>query len=220
MLLKKLSSSNTGLPIFLCLCLLLFIGSIATAQSGRRLPKLPPKPVETTPPKETTPEENQPAKPQSKEPLIPVIIAYELPNMMSSNYLTNAVIAGCLERLQKSPDLRPQFGREMNRKEAADLAKASADTYVLWIQLDSDSFYSDRSNTSRNDTQSYYVNYVLYTPGTGKHRTQGRVYQRQRGVLPIPRGGLAGEYTLKLAGRDLADKVLNALNLPLPPDRY
>jgi hypothetical protein len=220
MLKKNLSSSNTGLPIVLCLSLLLLIGSIATGQSGRRLPKLPPKPVETTPPKEPTPEENQPAKPQNKEPLIPVIVAHQLPNIMSSHMLTNAVIEGCLERLQKSTGLRAQFGREMNRKEASDLAKASADTYVLWLQLESDSFYSDRSNTGRNDVQSYYVNYVLYTPGTGKNRTQGHVYQRQRGVLPIPRGGLAGEYTLKLAGRDLADKVLNALNLPLPPDRY
>lgn len=217
MRLKKYSFSNTGLSIFLCLSLLAFLASAATAQSGRRLPKLPPKPQETTPPKETTPEEEKPAKPQDKEPLLQITVVYQQDSVMSPHFLTQAVIQGCLDRLQKSADLKAQYGNERNRKEASDLAKSSQNTYVLWLQLETDSFGPD---TGRNSTQSYHVNYTLFMPVTGKSKSSGNVYQRQGGLGSIPRGGMSGEYTLRRAGRELADRVLGALNLPLPPDRY
>jgi hypothetical protein len=217
MLLKKYSFSNPGLSAFLCLSLLVFCASVATAQSGRRLPKLSPKPQEKTPPKEATPEEDKPARPQNKEPLLQLTVVYQQASVMSPHFLTQAVMQGCLDRLQKSTDLKPQYGSEMNRKEASDIAKNSQNTYVLWLQLETDSFGPD---TGRNSPQSYYVNYVLFTPGTGKGKTSGNVYQRQSGLGSIPRGDITGEYTLRRAGRDLADRVLGALNLPIPPDRF
>jgi hypothetical protein len=217
MLLKKKPFIHAGLSLFFCFSILIFFASQANAQSGRRLPKLSPKPTETTTPKEPPVEESKPAKPQEKAPLVSVMVVYQLYNVMSSQYLTNAVLDGCLERLQKAIGLTARFGKEMNRKEASDIAQKSSDTYVLWLQLESESFGQD---TGRNSAQSYYVNYVLYTPGTAKSKSSGHVYQRQRGVNPLPQGDISAEYALKRAGRELADRVLGALNLPLPPDRY
>jgi hypothetical protein len=217
MLLKKKAYIITGLSILFCFSLLIFLPSTANAQSGRRLPKLPPKPTETTPPKEIPAEESKLAKPQENKPLVSVLVVYQLYNVMSSQYLTNAVLDGCLERLQKAMGLTARFGKEMNRKEASEAAKKSSDTYVLWLQLESESFGQD---TGRNSAQSYYVNYVLYSPGTDKSKSSGHVYQRQRGVGQIPQGDITAEYALKRAGRELADRVLGALNLPLPPERY
>lgn len=217
MLLKKFSLPDASLSVFLCLSLLLLMASLTTAQSGRRLPKLPPKPQESTTPKETTSEEDKPTKPENKEPLFHITVVYQLATVMSSHILTQAVIQGCLDRLQKSPVLKSQYGNEMNRKEASDAAKNSANTYVLWVQLETDSFGPD---TGRNSAQAYYVNYVLFTPVTGKGKSSGHVYQRQSGLGSIPRGDITGEYALRRAGHDLADRVLGSLNLPLPPDRY
>ncbi len=217
MLIKKFSLLNTSLPTFLFLSLLLLITSIATAQSGRRLPKLSPKPEATTPAKETSKEEDKPAKPQDKEPQIRVMVAYQLSAIFGSHILTNAVMEGCVTRLQKSMGLTAQFGKEMNRKEAIDIAKTSPDIYVLWLQLESESFGPD---VGKSNVQSYYVNFVLFSPITGKSKSSGHVYQRQSVMGSIPQGNSSAEYTLRRAGRDVADKILSALNLPLPPDRY
>lgn len=217
MFLKKNPIINRGLSLFFCFCFLAFLTSTTNAQSGRRLPKLPPKSTETTPPKETPAEESKPAKPRDKAPLAQVVVVYQLYSVMSAQYLTDAVLDGCLGRLQKALDLSARFGKEMNRKEASDIAKKSTDTYVLWLQLESESFGQD---TGRNSIQSYYVNYTLYEPGTGKNKISGHVYQRQTGIGQLPQGGYGGEYRLRRAGVELADRVIAALNLPTPPDRY
>jgi hypothetical protein len=60
----------------------------------------------------------------------------------------------------------------------------------------------------------------LYTPVTGKTKTSGHVYQRQSAIGSIPQGNMTAEYALRRAGRELADRILGTLNLPLPPDRY
>jgi hypothetical protein len=204
----------------LLLLVLLCVASAAKAQSGRRIPKSPPKPPETTQPKETPPETPKPS--QNKEPLVPILVVYQLQTVFNSNIYTDYVTQACLDRLQKSLAAAPQFGKSMNRKEASDAAKASTDTYVLWFQLEADSSDAEFGGMNRNNAQSFYVNFVLYTPATGKNQAQGRIYQDRRGIGPtsIPQNNMTVEYYLKRAGRDLADRILNTLNLPLPPDKY
>jgi hypothetical protein len=215
--LKKKPFINTGLAIIFCLSLTALLASQANAQSGRRLPKLPPKPAETKPPKEPPTEETDAAKTQEKLPTVSVLVTYQYDTFMGSHRLTNAVLDGCLGRLQKALGVSARFGKETNRKEASDIAKASADTFVVWFELKSENFGSDGS---RNNPQSYYVSYMVFAHTTGKNKTAGNVYQRQRGALPVPRTDIGAEYNLKRAGQEMADRVLGALNLPLPPDRY
>jgi hypothetical protein len=108
----------------------------------------------------------------------------------------------------------------MNRKEASDLAKGSTDSYVLWFEL-----RSDRGNYTSDDPRyasELYVDYSLYVPGTGKIRTSGHVYQRRVGAIgsPVPLPPTIGrgpvESQLEQAGRETADRVMAALNIPSP----
>jgi hypothetical protein len=134
---------------------------------------------------------------------------------------SNIVMDGFMERIQTSNAVKARTGRDMNRKEASDYAKSSADTYVVLIQLDVDPAYSNRDRMGYVDPASLYVDYVVFTPGTGKTKSSGHVYQR-RGVTggsplpgPMPRTTAGAEYSLRYAGRETADRVLDALGLAL-----
>jgi hypothetical protein len=59
------------------------------------------------------------------------------------------------------------------------------------------------------------VNFIVYKPETGKVQTQGNVYQRRRGVLPQYQ---VVEESLREAGREMADRILDSLNI-LKPSR-
>src|SRR5258707_1121476 len=104
----------------------------------------------------------------------------------------------------------------MNRKEAIDTAKASADTYVVWFQLEPDPAYNDRSGIGSIPAQCLVVSFYLFTPTTGKIKASGHVYQQRSvgpGGLPIPGSGTNGYYSLEYAGREMANRVLATLGL-------
>ena len=72
--------------------------------------------------------------------------------------------------------------------------------------------------------QYLYVRYELYTPGTGKTKSSGNVYQRgARGPggmpVPLPRSNGSAEYLLRNCGREMADRVMDAISVARPPDR-
>jgi hypothetical protein len=101
----------------------------------------------------------------------------------------------------------------MSRKEASDYAKASEDTYVVWIQLEVDAAYTDRSGIGPVNPYSLYVDYVVFAPGTGKSKASGHVYQRNRrlGGTPLPRTTGAAEYSLRDAGEEMGEFILTRL---------
>src|SRR5215467_3233908 len=67
--------------------------------------------------------------------------------------------------------------------------------------------------------QSFYVNYVVFAPGADKTKASGHVYQRNRGAGGVPypgqspRTSSSAEYSLKYAGRETADRVLDSLGI-------
>ena len=106
--------------------------------------------------------------------------------------------------------------KDMHRKEASDYAKNSTDVNVAWLEM-------EREGMS-NSIEDLAISYSLFAPGTGKSKAMGRVPLRRRGVggigLPAPSGSPAAlEYTFKQAGREVADRILNALNLSVPQGR-
>jgi hypothetical protein len=220
MQLKNFSVGKTCSLIILILSLGIVFGSNAHAQSGRKIPKPTNKPLEPVQPKATPPEESKPAKPQNKEPQIKIMVVFQQQSIYNPRIYSDFVAAGCLDRLQKSLSASGQFGREMNRKEASDFAKASSEVYVVWFELESDAFASGSTGSRRDDFQSMYVNFTLFAPVTGKSQTSGHIYQNQGGVLsrPVPQNAMTAEYILRKAGSDLADRILKTLNLPLPPN--
>lgn len=215
---------RTGVnSVLLCILFTMFITSLALGQSGRRPPQQPKSP-DPLPQKQDEP----PIKPPSDKPSIPQIpvrVIWHLPNIGTSTVYSQIVQDGCLQRLSKSDAVKALAGADMNRKEASDIAKASTDTYVLWFELDVDAIDAGRTMGSV-PPQYLYVNYVVFTPGTGKPRTSGHVYQRQRGPagmplpIPGPQTGSSAEYSLQYAGREMADRLLDGLSVSHPTDRY
>lgn len=200
------------LAVSLLLCAFLAAAFTALAQSGRRIPKQPSSP-DPKPPAESEP----PIAPSSSpEPAsgLPILVVKNLATIGSSSILTSVALDGCLEELKQSRAVQVSSGKDMNRKEATDYAKASKNSYVLLIQLDSET--ADPGNVTGANPRSLYVSYIVFTPATGKIKTQGRVFQGQsRGPLgvPVPNTTASSEYELRRCGREVAERVLDALDI-------
>jgi hypothetical protein len=206
--------------LLLSFLLLLSVPSISQAQSGRRPPKKPESP-DPLPPKQ-----EEPAKPSSDDKSksqIPVRVVWYLGMISSSTIYTRTVEEGCLERLSQSGSVKAAPAEDVNRKQASDMAKASTDTYVLWFELQVDSAYNDRSGMGNIPPQYLQVRYEVFIPTTGKTKTSGNIYQRSRGPgglpLPLPGTTASAAYSLRYAGREMADRLLDTLGLPRPADR-
>ena len=193
----------------------LFILNAAEGQSGRRIPKRPAT-SDPTPSKESDPPVTQPEEKKSDKPAIPVTITKHLNDIIySSDTYLNIVMSGFLEGMSKAKNIKAEpTGGDTNRKQASDAAKASPERYVVWFQL-----VSDQMSSAPQSDYAYasylYVDYVVFTPGTGKTKASGHVYQRSRGVgpvnMPVP-GRTTVEYNLRYVGMELADRVLGALD--------
>ena len=221
---KRLLSPRRIASLFLCALFLLNVVAIAEGQSGRRVPKRPTAP-DPLPPAQSEPPINPPS-PQNDRVAIPLLLAMYRPDVGSSAIYARVVVDGFMERTQKAAAIKVRTGKEMNRKEAIDAAKASKDTYVVWFQLQADvaGAQHPRTTISGGDPFSLYVDYFVYEPGTGKVKSAGHIYQRtNRGVggapWPVPnsRSTGAAEYSLRYAGVELAERVLDTLNLLTTP---
>ncbi|HSB11371.1 MAG TPA: hypothetical protein VLM38_17925 [Blastocatellia bacterium] len=193
--------------------------SIHSGQSGRKPVKRPESP-DPLPPKQEEP----PIKPSERSAnQIPVKVVWYLQHINSSSILAGIVQDGCLERLAQTKSVFATPGRDMNRKEASDMAKASSDTYVLWFELELDVVDTEDARVTAGpaNAQYYYVNFEVFAPGTGKHKTSGHIYQRPRGPggVPMPRTNSTAEFSLRYAGREMADRLLDTLNVPRPSGR-
>jgi len=204
--------------------LLMSHGSSASGQSGRR----PPKKIESPDPLPPKQEEPPIKPPEDKsKSRIPIKVAWYLRDVMDSSMLAHVVQSGCLDRLAQSNSVSATPTDDVNRKQASDMAKASTDTYVLWFEFEYDtgSLRQPPGGLDPSRAQQMSVRYEVFAPGTGKSKTSGHLFQRVRtpgGVpLPIPSPGstAAVEYSFRYMGREMADRLLDALNLPHPADR-
>jgi len=221
----SLSTSRPRPRQFRLLSLLLFglvlvaVSSSALAQSGRRVPKQPTSP-DPKPPAQTEPP-IQPSAPTEAGPRLPILVVKNLPTVGSSSIYTNIALNGCLEELKRSLAVQVSSSTDKNRKEASDYAKASNDTYVVLIQLEQDVADTERPDVSiiGGNPASLVVTFDLFTPGTGKVKTHGRIYQvRNRGPVgvPVPQTTASVDYELRRCGQEVAGRVLDSLNIARP----
>ncbi len=146
---------------------------------------------------------------------------WQLAYISGSNIYSRTVLEACLERLSQSGSIKATSAAdEVNRKQAIDMAKASADTYVVWFELELDHAYDDRSGIGAVPPQYLNVRFEVYTPSTGKAKASGIIYQRPHGPggIPLPGPGTSGSamYSLGYAGRELADRLFDTLNVARP----
>ena len=221
----RLARDQRRTALIFCVGIVLLASSFAEAQSGRRPPKRPES-EGVQKPTEPEPSTKQEAKQPEKE-RTPVMLV-KSNSMFGVYYAADYVIEGCAARLKQSSALQVEkHPNEMNRKEASDSAKASTNRYVVFLEMSSDRTRYNRNSTGQEYVEDMVVEYTVFTPGTGKIKTSGRVYQmRPRGgvggvgvPLPVPSGRATAEYTLKQAGRDVADRVIDSLTAIVPPPK-
>lgn len=215
-------AASRSISLLVCALLILSLATLAEGQSGRRIPKRPST-TEPPPPKESEPPVEE-SKPKDGAPQIPILVVKDVPNMHGSTIIANNIVQACLKRLSESLAVKPRSGKDMNRKQASDAAKATTDTYAVLIQIEIDyAYHRSRDEMGYVDPRAYYIRYELFSPQTGKTKTSGSVYQRNRSIsgvpLPVPGTGVGAEYALIEAGRETADRVLAAIGLATPPDR-
>lgn len=210
--------NQSSIKFFLALvCLLFAFSSIAHAQSGRKTPKQTPSPPVPAPATAAPPANNS-------QPLqLPLIVTRYVAGINIS-FQTRIAQDAVLERLQKSQSVTARGGGEMNRAEARKRAQADTKSYVIWLWLEPDMADIGRAQAGigRVNSRSLVLSYIVFTPGTGKIKTQGRVYQRTGqitmsggGVLGIPTGRLPSEFLLREAGREAADRILTELDVAI-----
>ena len=209
---------RSGASAFLLCALVIFaLGGAALAQSGRRTSKEGKSPTNSLPSVESeSPSPTPTPKPQA--PRTPLLVGYDRlgQSVNIPLYLYDAVVDGFMQRLSDSSDVKITSENNMTRKRAVDRAKADKETFVVLLALESE--YS--GNMGDTNPNNLLVSYLIFTPGTGKVMSQGRVYQRfGRSILGsrIPATSPA-EYRLHEAGREAAERVLNDLRVRLPAD--
>ena len=213
-------------PIAILCIVILFVMTVAPmsrAQSGRRPPKQPTSP-DPLPPKQDEPPIKPSSQNQNSTSGIPVKVGWYLQDMNTSSIYSRIVEDGCLERLSQSNSVKASPTKELNRKQAIDMAKGSTDTYVLWFELEVDYADSQRAGLGGVQPQYLSVRFEVFMPGTGKTKTSGHVYQRPRGPggvpIPLPRTTGSAEYLLSNCGREMADRLLDTLSVARPPERH
>ena len=204
-----------GHRVILLLALIAVFAVAVSAQSGRKAPKsksAPPPEPESVP---------APLKPTEKEKATLTFIVgidRDLSFVSIPTYFSEDVLRACVDRLDSGPSVDVNVApRDVNRGDAVKGAKAEKEAYVVLLNLRSDS-------TSASGGGSYkdiYLEYVVLTPQTGKVATSGRTYQRSGGgVLGIPgTASTSVEYALKEAGREAAERILNAMSSRRSEDR-
>ena len=215
----------------LLVCALIFCVAcgVARAQSGRHVPKRSEVPPISAP--QTTDPEVKPSTTKPEPARLSLILANEISGMDTMWSYARIALSDCERRLRESSAISVQAAsQEMNRKEAHDRAKSEKEAYVVLLQLQT-GFNDIARPTDYRDLTNAYINYTAFTPGTAKIKTQGRVYLdsvgssarvgRTRVGIPMPGARrIPFEYLVRLAAREAADRLLAALNVPLPSNPF
>ena len=203
----------------LALLSILVFAIAVPAQSGRRSPNgqptapsvSGPKPVEKTTP---------------KAPKIPLLVAVEERNPLVNvpYYLSDTVLDHCVRRLNDATEVNARTATHaMSRAEAGTKAKAEKETFVIFLQIESD--ITPSTKQAKNGPDELYVRYTIFEPGSAKIRQWGRTHQQ---IYKTGQGGVStsaksspvySEYALKQAAKEAAERVLEAFEIKLRDDQ-
>jgi hypothetical protein len=183
------------------------------AQSGRRV-KRPDSSASPAPAIEPEPAPQAPKASKPEPPKQKLIAGMdELGRSINiPQYMAAAVWDGFMDRFRKFSSLRVTT-ENMRRSDAIERAKKETESYVVLLQVETE--YLNSGGVGQVNTNDLLVSYLIFSPGTGKIKTSGRIYVRSSrnilgGRLPTSR---AGDAQLYQAGRETADRVISALNL-------
>lgn len=205
----KQSRAFHAFCVTLCVALVTVCALAVVAQSGRRPKKAQAMPI---PIPEATPTPT-PAVVKPK-PAFSFIVGMDRFGGSSGGSLFSAggVLRNCTERLNASPLVRAEIStRDMSRSEAIRMAKAEKESYIVWIQLHSESDIAGNTNST-------YIEYAVLAPITGKRVTNGNSYPgeyRNKGINLPTTNTIGSDYYLNLAARSAAERILDHFHIPL-----
>lgn len=202
------------MPHFLRRCILLSLTPLlavvlVNAQSGRRTTKVNPAPVPMpTPAPSPKPKVNEPAK-----PALTFIVGIQV----YVSYSFSEVVIACADRLEDSPSVKavPVSGN-MTRGDAVKRARREDEAYVVWMEIKTDEM------AGVQDRDQIVLEYWVFEPHTAKLAASGRAYpsayRTRGGIILNPRtSGVYGNYQLREAAREVAERILSALHHSIPP---
>ena len=204
------------------LTILVFVLTAAAsshAQSGRSIPKRSAATPTATPALEI---------PKSVEPPPKLYTLKVVAEMSQAVYFAfpfpERSKSWAIERLRKSPLLDVRDSGQANRREAIRRAETETEAFVVLLQIDADPIYL--SPGSRAAAGEIFLDFWVYAPITGKVKQTGRVRlsQTSRDGINAPlirtcRPDLGSdEFLLLKASFEVADRILNSWNLPIPTD--
>ena len=188
-------------------CLLLVFALTGFAQSGRRARKTEPLPPLPTPEASPTPTPNK----SPERPATPVFIgvnAYDS-NVNIPLYFRDSVGKSCAERLSQRSNVNVELSsRDVTRAEAIRKAKDAKVGFVVLLELRADRMTREGRDA---DFSRLYLEYSVFSAGTGKQLASGDVYQQSGSVRDIMVGRdstSAAENRLKQAARIAAERIL------------
>jgi hypothetical protein len=189
--------------------LALVCGLSAAAQSGRRTKQSPPAAVPVPAASPT------PTKAVEKPKLALTFIVGMDSNDNFGLNTTNlgAVLRALCDRLNESPAIQvDQVRGNLNRGGAIRRAKAETGAFVVLLEIETES----RTVVTTRVTD-LAIQYSVFAPETAKVKAFGRTYPqvaRSRGVVVNPgRTSIYTDYQLEQAGRQAAEKILDAFHL-------
>jgi len=191
-------------------CLLLVFALTGFAQSGRRARKTEPLPPLPTPEASPTPTPNK----SPERPATPVFIgvnAYDS-NVNIPLYFRDSVGKSCAERLSQRSNVNVELSsRDVTRAEAIRKAKDAEVGFVVLLELRADRMTREGRDA---DFSRLYLEYSVFSAGTGKQLASGDVYQQSGSVRDIMVGRdstSAAENRLKQAARIAAERILGVI---------
>lgn len=186
----------------------------AGAQSGRKTRKPEPPPIASPTPGNTSQQVTKTTK-----PLLTLIVGLERTIFHGSVAVANAATAltAMVDRLEDHPDVKvARVDGHMSRSDAISRAKAEEEAYVVFMELDMDGMAGAAGGQLR-------LSYWVYYPVTAKLKKSGQTYPqmyRNRSVILNPRtSGIYGDYQVREAARDAAERILRAFDLTLKDKR-
>jgi hypothetical protein len=212
------------LLIVASLLLLLLAAGGVLAQSGRRAAKpASPSPPTPTPQPEPTPTTKTPTQPQ-----ISLLILSDISQNINFAIASPERIARWVgKRLRDSSVLAVAEGESASRKDAINRAKAAKEGYIIFLQIDQMGYFTNAPGSPRPDFDNMRINYYLLEPVTGKAKSSGVVYMKERtSIIGIGRGqGLPvcypgvnrDDYILIQASLEVASRIMNALSVSAGP---
>ncbi|HEY6233328.1 MAG TPA: hypothetical protein VIW64_18835 [Pyrinomonadaceae bacterium] len=204
---QKHTRTSINFAVMLCVMLLAICALAVFAQSGRHVRKGQAMPV---PVPDVTPAPTPVEKPKPQFTFVVGLDKYGDFSRVSL-YVFSGVLHSCVDRLNESPLVKATVASsDISRAEAVKMARAEKESYVIWIQLRSET--QDLAGNSNN----LYINYTVFAPVTAKTATQGNTYPNayRRGIN-LPTTTTGGDYYLNQAARGAAERILDHFHLPL-----